>query len=490
MLDSKATRSLRGMYIDGQWKQAARSFADLNPNDGSLWAEAPDGTRADARAAIEAAHRAFPAWAEMKFTERAKALHRIADGIEARAPDFIAAAQAEGGGWYGKGAFEAHYMPEVFRSAAASCYAAQGEILPSEYGKLSTATRYPMGVISVISPWNFPGVLTARGFAFALAAGNTIVLKPSEDTPYIGGIFFAEVLEQAGIPAGVFNVITCSRESVAEMGDEMVENPLVKGVSFTGSTPVGRAIAAKAGAHLKKACVELGGKDSLIVLEDADMEHATQAANFGSFMHQGQICMSVEKVLVQESIYSEFLDRFAARAARLKVGDTADKSNVIGPLINDRQVARVKAQLDDALAKGAKVVVGGGINGRFVEPTILADVTPDMLIYQDETFGPVVPVIPFRTDDEAIALNNDTEYGLSAGVFTRDEGRALAIARRLETGMCHVNCSSVNDEPHVPFGGSKASGLGRHGGRWSIETFTETRWITLDRGGRPFPPVF
>lgn len=490
MLDSKATRSLRGMYIDGQWKQAARSFADLNPNDGSLWAEAPDGTRADTRAAIEAAHRAFPAWAEMKFTERAKALHRIADGIETRAPDFIAAAQAEGGGWYGKGAFEAHYMPEVFRSAAASCYAAQGEILPSEYGKLSTATRYPMGVISVISPWNFPGVLTARGFAFALAAGNTIVLKPSEDTPYIGGIFFAEVLEQAGIPAGVFNVITCSRESVAEMGDEMVENPLVKGVSFTGSTPVGRAIAAKAGAHLKKACVELGGKDSLIVLEDADMEHATQAANFGSFMHQGQICMSVEKVLVQESIYSEFLDRFAARAARLKVGDTADKSNVIGPLINDRQVARVKAQLDDALAKGAKVVVGGGINGRFVEPTILADVTPDMLIYQDETFGPVVPVIPFRTDDEAIALNNDTEYGLSAGVFTRDEGRALAIARRLETGMCHVNCSSVNDEPHVPFGGSKASGLGRHGGRWSIETFTETRWITLDRGGRPFPPVF
>ncbi len=490
MLDSKATRSLRGMYIDGQWKQAARNFADLNPNDGSLWAEAPDGTRADTRAAIEAAHRAFPAWAEMKFTERAKFLHRIADGIEARAADFIAAAQAEGGGWYGKGAFEAHYMPEVFRSAAASCYAAQGEILPSEYGKLSTATRYPMGVISVISPWNFPGVLTARGFAFALAAGNTIVLKPSEDTPYIGGIFFAEVLEQAGIPAGVFNVITCARASVAEMGDEMVEHPLVKGVSFTGSTPVGRAIAAKAGAHLKKACVELGGKDSLIVLEDADMEHATQAANFGSFMHQGQICMSVEKVLVHESIYPEFLDRFAARAARLKVGDTADKSNVIGPLINDRQVARVKAQLDDALAKGAKVVVGGGINGRFVEPTILSDVTPDMLIYQDETFGPVVPVIPFRTDEEAIALNNDTEYGLSAGVFTRDEGRALAIARKLETGMCHVNCSSVNDEPHVPFGGSKASGLGRHGGRWSIETFTETRWITLDRGGRPFPPVF
>lgn len=304
------------------------------------------------------------------------------------------------------------------------------------------------------------------------------------------GLFFAEVLEEAGIPAGVFNVITCSRETVAEMGDEMIENPLVKGVSFTGSTPVGRAIAAKSGAHLKKCCVELGGKDSLIVLEDADMERATQAANFGSFMHQGQICMSVEKVLVHESIFDEFLEKFAARAAKLKVGDTADKSNVIGPLINDRQVARVKAQLDDAIAKGAQVVVGGGVKGRFVEPTILTGVTPDMLIYQDETFGPVVPVIPFRTDEEAIAINNDTEYGLSAGVMTKDEARALSIARRLETGMCHVNCSSVNDEPHVPFGGSKASGLGRHGGRWSVETFTETRWITLDRGGRPFPPVF
>ncbi len=490
MLDAQAPKPLRGMYIDGQWRKAARSFADLNPNDGSLWAEAPDGSRADATAAIEAAHRAFPDWAGLKYTERAKLVHHIAEVFERRAPDFIAAIQTEGGGWYGKGAFEAHYVPEVFRSAAASCYQNSGEILPSEYGKLSTAQRFPMGVISVISPWNFPGILTARGFAFALAAGNTIVLKPSEDTPYLGGLFYAEVLEEAGIPAGVFNVITCSREAVSEMGDEMVEHPYVKGVSFTGSTPVGRSIAAKAGAHLKKCCVELGGKDSLIVLDDADLDRASQAANFGSFMHQGQICMSVEKVLVQDSIYDAFLQKFVERAARLKVGNTSDKANVIGPLINDRQVARVKAQLDDALAKGAEIALGGRIEGRFVEPTILTGVTPDMLIYQDETFGPVVPVIAFKSDEDAIALNNDTEYGLSAGVFSRDEARALDIGRRLETGMCHVNCSSVNDEPHVPFGGSKASGLGRHGGRWSIETFTETRWITVDRGGRPYPPVF
>lgn len=484
------TKQLRGHYINGQWVKGSGSFVDLNPSTGSVFAEAPDAGRAEIRAAINAAQAAFPAWSAMKFNERALMIHRIADVWDKRAADYIAYNQSEGGSWYGKGAFEAHFVAEVFRSASAHLYQSIGEILPSEYGKVSTAQRFPMGVISVISPWNFPGILTARGFAFAMAAGNTIVLKPSEDTPYIGGLFFAEIMEEAGIPPGVFNVVTCSRERVQECGDELVENPLVKGISFTGSTPVGRAIAAKAGAHLKKACVELGGKDSLIILEDAEMERATQAANFGSFMHQGQICMSVEKVLVQEKIYPEFLAAFAARAARLKVGDTADKANVIGPLINDRQVARVKAQLEDAIAKGARVVVGGGINGRFVEPTLLANVTPDMLIYRDETFGPVVPVIPFRTDEEAIALNNDTEYGLSSGIFTRDEARALSIARRLETGMSHINCSSVNDEPHVPFGGSKASGLGRHGGRWSMETFTETRWITLDRGGRPYPPVF
>ncbi len=273
-------------------------------------------------------------------------------------------------------------------------------------------------------------------------------------------------------------------------GDELIENPLVKGVSFTGSTPVGRSIAAKCGSHLKKCCVELGGKDSLIVRADADMERATQAANFGSFMHQGQICMSVEKVLVHESIFDEFLKNFVERAAKLTVGDTGQQSNIIGPLINDRQVERVRSQLEDAIAKGANVELGGQIEGRFVHPTILTGVTSDMTVYRDETFGPVVPVIPFATDEEAIAIANDTEYGLSSGIITRDEERALQMATELETGMCHVSCSSVNDEPNVPFGGTKASGVGKHGGRWSMETFTNTRWITLERGGRHYPPMF
>ena len=490
MLDSPLSKTVKGMYIGGNWVAGQGSFDDINPSDGSLYARIPDGGRAETRMAIAAAQAAFPAWSNLMFQERAHYMLRIADVWEKRAPEFVAAAQAEGGGWFGKGMFETGYVPEVFRAAAGVLYGSIGEVLPSEHGKFSTAVRYPMGVISVISPWNMPGILTARGFAFPMAAGNTIVLKPSEDTPYAGGLFFAEVLEEAGIPKGVFNVITCSRDRVQEMGDEMIENPLVKGISFTGSTPVGRQIAAKAGAHLKKCCVELGGKDSLIVLEDADMDRATSAASFGSFMHQGQICMSVEKVLVQDSIYADFLRQFVARASKLKTGDTRDKANVIGPLINERQVVRVKHQIEDALAKGAKAVLGGRVWDRYVEPTILTNVTPDMAVWRDETFGPVAVVVPFKTDAEAIALNNDTEYGLSAGIITRNEERALRMARQLETGMCHVNCSSINDEPHVPFGGSKASGLGRHGGKWSLETFTETRWITLDRGHRPYPPVF
>jgi len=481
---------IKGMYIDGRWRTGTGTFADLNPSDNSVWATIPDGGRSETRAAIEAAQEAFYEWAEMPFTHRANHLLKVAEIWESRIPEFVAAMQSEGGGWIGKGRFEGGYVAEVFRAAAAMTYGAIGEVLPSEHGKFSTAVRYPMGVVAVISPWNFPGILSSRGFAFPLAAGNTIVLKPSEDTPYCGGLFFAEVMEEAGIPKGVFNVITCSRENVVNMGDELIENPLVKGVSFTGSTQVGRSIAAKCGAYLKKCCVELGGKDSLIVRADADMERATQAANFGSFMHQGQICMSVEKVLVQRSIFNEFLEKFVARAARLKVGNTADPENVIGPLINDRQVDRVKSQLEDAIAKGAKVELGGKIEGRFVYPTILTGVTPAMLVYQDETFGPVVPVIPFETDEEAISIANDTEYGLSSGIITADEEKALQMARQLETGMCHVNCSSVNDEPNVPFGGTKASGLGRHGGRWSMETFTDTRWITLERGGRHFPPMF
>ena len=491
MLDKPtAPGQIRGVYIDGTWQPTDLRFQDMNPSDGSVWTHVPDAGAAETRQAIEAAHAAFPEWSSRPFQERARTLLRIAEIWKSRSADYVDAARFEGGGFYGKGVFEAGYVEEVFRAAAGLCYASVGEVLPSEHGKISTAVRFPLGVVGVISPWNMPGILGSRGVAFPLAAGNCIVLKPSEETPYAGGLFFAEVFEEAGVPSGVFNVVTCSRDRVGEVGDELVDNPLVRGISFTGSTAVGRRIAAKCGAHLKKCCVELGGKDSLIVLDDADMERATAAASFGAFMHQGQICMSVEKVLVHQDIYPEFLRRFVERAGKIRTGDIADRSNINGPLINDRQAERVRGQIEDALARGARISQGGGVNGRYVEPTILTHVTPEMDIWRDETFGPVAVVVPFATDGEAVAMANDTEYGLSSGIMTGDEKRALGMARQLETGMCHVNCSPINDEPHVPFGGTKASGVGRHGGKWSIETFTETRWITLDRGGRHFPPVF
>ena len=491
MLDSAShAPAIRGNYIGGKWVPTSRTFEDLNPSDNSVYARAPDGTREDMTRAIEAAQAAFADWSARPFNERARALTRIADVWEARKDEFIRAVVAEGGGTYGKGVFEAGFVAEIFRTSAALCYQNTGEILPSEHGKISMATRWPLGVVSVISPWNMPGILTSRGYAAALAAGNTVVLKPSEDTPYAGGLYHAEVLEEAGIPPGVFNVVTCSRENVAAVGDEMIEHPYVKAISFTGSTAVGRHIAAKAGAHLKKACVELGGKDSMIVLEDANLDLAARAANFGSFMHQGQVCMSTEKLLLHESIYQPFMDKFLARAAKLTVGATSDKSVALGPLVNTRQAQRVKALIDDAVAKGANVALGGKAWDNFVEPTVLTNVDSSMNIWHDETFGPVVIVAPFRNEDEAVALNNDTEYGLTAAVWTEDEARALRLAGRLETGMVHVNCQNINDEPHVPFGGVKASGVGRYGGRWSLDAFTELRWITLDRGGRHFPPVF
>lgn len=483
-------KQFNSLYIGGRWVPINRSFPTYNPSDGSVWADVPDAGLRETRQAIDAAQAAFPEWSSLPFQHRSRMMTKFADLLEKRRPDFVAAIVNEGGGWFGKGMFEVGLAADCWHAAAAACYTSVGEVLPSEHNKVSLAVRKPLGVVSVISPWNVPLVLTSRPMSFALAAGNTVVLKPSEETPYCGGLLFAELAEEAGLPPGVLNVITCSRETVAEVGDEMIENPDVKGIVFTGSSAVGRQIAARAGAHLKKCCIELGGKDALIVCDDADMERAVGSASFGSFMHQGQICMSVEKLLVQENIYDEFMSKFSARAAKLKVGPTSDKDNVIGPLINDKQAAKVKDQIDDALAKGAQAVVGGGVDGRFVEPTVLTGITPEMKVYREETFGPVVPVIPYRTDDEAVAIANDTEYGLSSGVITQDENRGLAIAQKLETGMCHINCSPINDEPHAPFGGVKSSGVGRYGGRWSMENFTETRWITMDRGERPYPPVF
>ena len=480
------------LYINGGWTGAdgGSRFDVLNPSTGDVFREVADANRTDAKSAIEAANAAFPAWSGMNHAQRARILHKAGDILEARADDVRAVLIEEGGSWIGKSMFEMGYASGVFRAAAAAAYQVNGEILPSEHGKISLVLRVPLGVVSVISPWNFPMILSSRGFAPALAVGNCVVLKPSEETPIAGGLLFAEILEEAGVPPGVFNVITCSRDNVAEVGDELISNPLVHGISFTGSTAVGSKIAAQAGGLLKKCCVELGGKDALIVLDDADIEHAVNAATFGSFMHQGQICMSVERIVVHEAIADEFTEKLVANTRKLKMGDPHELANCIGPVINDTQLGKIRSQVDDAIAAGAKLLCGGNNDGRFFEPTVLGDVTRDMRIFREETFGPVASITRAKDDDEAIEIANDSDYGLSSGIMTKNEERGLSIAQRLKTGMAHINDSSINDEPHVPFGGIGASGLGRHGGKPGIDTFTELRWVTLERGGRHYPPPF
>jgi aldehyde dehydrogenase (NAD+) len=480
------------LFINGEWVTATggATFPVLNPSTGDVWTNAADGSRADTQAAIAAAAEAFPTWSGMSHSARARIMHKAGDVLEARAKDFQDALIDEGGSWVGKTMFETGYSAGVYRAAAAAAYQVNGEILPSDHGKLSLVMREPLGVVSVISPWNFPLILSSRGIATALAVGNCVVLKPSEETPVAGGLLIAEMLAEAGVPKGVFNVVTCSREHVGEVGDELIVNPAVRGVSFTGSTAVGRQVAAKAGGLLKRCCIEAGGKDALIVLDDADIDHAVNAATFGSFMHQGQICMSVERIVVDRTVAAEFTEKLVANTMTLKVGDPRQMPNCIGPIINQRQLDKIHDHVQDAVARGALVLCGGGHDGLYFQPTVLGNVTRDMKVFREETFGPVAPIIVAENEDEAIAIANDSDYGLSAGIMTRNEERGLRIARQLRTGMAHINDSSVNDEPHVPFGGVGASGIGRHGGRQGVEMFTETRWITLERGGRHYPPPF
>ena len=482
----------RQLFIDGKWVDATNgaTFDVGNPSTGSTFASVADASRDDAKSAIQAAHAAQPAWAAMNHAERARILHRAGDILESRAKEIQDVLIDEGGSWVGKSMFETGYSSGVFRAAAAAAYQVNGEILPSEHGKVSLVMRVPLGVVSVISPWNFPMILGSRGFAPALAVGNSVVLKASEETPVAGGIVFAEILAEAGVPDGVFNVISCSRNHVAEVGDELISNPLIHGVSFTGSTAVGSQIAAKSGALLKKCCVELGGKDALLVLDDADIEHAVNAATFGSFMHQGQICMSVERIIVDEKIADEFTEKLVANTRTLKVGDPREMANCIGPVINETQLGKIRSQIDDAVSQGASILCGGNNDGLFIEPTVLGNVTRDMRIFREETFGPVAPIVRAKNLEDAIEIANDSDYGLSSGIITRDEEKGLRVAQQLRTGMAHINDSSVNDEPHVPFGGIGASGVGRHGGKPGIDTFTELRWVTLERGGRHYPPPF
>jgi acyl-CoA reductase-like NAD-dependent aldehyde dehydrogenase len=473
------------LFVGGAWRDAADTFDDFNPATGEAWRAVADGGADAAADAVEAARAAQPEWAALPHDQRAKVLIDAMAAIGDLQEALVEALVDEGGSWIGKAMFETDYSGGIAQAAAAAAHMVTGELIPSDHGKVSMVVREPVGVVSVITPWNFPLLLSMRAVAFALAIGNAVVLKPSEETPVAGGVLVGRIFEAAGLPPGLLNVVTCSRARVAEVGEVLVGHPAIGAVSFTGSSAVGREVAALGGRHLKRVALELGGKDALIVLDDADLERAVGAATFGSFMHAGQICMSTERILVDAAVAEEFTERLAAKASELGVGDP--RSNVIGPVINARQADKIRRHIDDAVAHGATVRTGGANDGLFFEPTVLDGVAPDMAVWTEETFGPVAPVVTVSGEEDAVKLANDSEYGLSAGIITADEERGLSVARRLETGMAHVNDTSVYDEPNAPFGGVKGSGVGRHGGKAAIDAFTRTRWLTLERGGRLYP---
>ena len=478
------------MYINGQWLDAidGKAFDDYNPYNGEVYARLPAGKRGDARKACDAAAAAFPGWAHTRPTERQRYFLKAADILERRQQDIQNIVTQETGGTFRWGMIQAHFAAGLLREAAAQVHAIGGEILPADLpGAFFMTIRQPVGVVAGISPWNAPVILSLRAVALPMVCGNTTVLKPSAEAPVSGGIIFAEIFEEAGFPKGIFNVITNGPGFSGEVGDEFIEHPKVRRLSFTGSTDVGRQIAEKAARHLKKVTLELGGNDPLIVLKDADIDYAVNAATFGRFNHQGQICMSSKRIIVEKPLATHFTDRFVEKARGLKVGDPQDLDTVIGPLINQRQVDKLHKQVEEGIKQGAKLVCGGKYDGRCYYPTVLTNVTPAMDIAREETFGPVAPIIIVEDADEAVRVANDSRFGLSAGVITSDFKKGLEVAESLESGMVHINDSSVLDEPQVPFGGMKESGYGRHGGRAAIEEFTELRWISIQRTPRQYP---
>ncbi len=477
-------------FIAGEWVEAdgGRTFEDLDPFSGEVVALVPAGTREDARRAVEAATEAFPAWAETPPAERQRLFLRAADVLESRRDEIVELLARETGSTFGFGMFQMGFTPGLLRQAAGAAYAPIGEIIPSDLpGTFAMGFRQPVGVVGAIAPWNAALILSLRAITAPLACGNTVVLKPSEWSPVAGGLLLGEILAEAGFPAGTLNVVTHAPGEAGPIGDELVESPHVRRINFTGSTSTGRTLAEAAGRHLKRIVLELGGYNPLLVLADADLEYAVDAAGFGAFLHQGQICMSARRIVVERPVADAFVEKLVAKTAGLKVGDPKEPDTIIGPLITGDALATVQGRVRDAVAKGARVLVGGEAEGACFQPTLVADVPEDAALARAETFGPVAAIEIVDDADEAVRSANATGYGLAAGLITGDNEKGLALARRIESGIVHVNDQPVNDEPQMPFGGVKDSGWGRFGTRAAVEEFTELRWITVQSGTRPFP---
>ena len=476
--------------IGGTWVDAAdgTTFEDRDPYNGDLVAVVPAGGTEDARRAIDAASAAFPAWSASSPAERQRIFLKAADILESRQEEIVSLLARETGATFGFAMFQMHFVPGLFRQAAATGYQPIGQVLPSDNpGTFAMGIRKPVGVVGAIAPWNAALILSARSIAAPLALGNTVVLKPSEWSPVSGGLLWGEIFAEAGLPDGVLNIVTHAPGAAGPIGDELVSNPAVRRINFTGSTNVGRKLAEAAGRHLKRVVLELGGYNPVIVLADADVDYAVNATAFGAFLHQGQICMSARKVFVERSIADEFVEKLTAKANGLKAGDPNEHDTIIGPLINEEALAMVKGRVDDVVAKGGRVLAGGEAVGACYQATVITDVPEDSDFANYETFGPVLAVEIVDSADEAIARANATTYGLSAGILTSDADRGMALAQQLESGIVHINDQPVGDEPQMPFGGVKDSGWGRFGGQAVIDEFTELRWITVQSGSHPYP---
>ena len=477
------------LLIGGEWRDASAggSFEKTDPFTGEPAGAAAAAKREDARAAADAAALAFPAWAATPPAARRKLLQAAAGLLMERAEGIAAIVTAETGGTFGWGMFNCALAAGMLNEAAAQVYSVTGDVIPSDVpGLTALAVRRPAGVVVGIAPWNAPVILGTRAVATPLAYGNTVILKASEVCPRTHAEI-ARALDDAGLPPGVVNLLTHEAGDAPDVVDELIAHPAVRRINFTGSTRVGRLVAENAARHLKPVLLELGGKAPMVVLADADLDEAVAAAKFGAFMHQGQICMSTERLVVDRSVVDPFAATLGERAAALKVGDPRDPTTQIGPMVDRDSAERVKGLVDEAVQLGAELVTGGDPDGVLFPPTVLKGVTPAMRIYSEESFGPVVGIVSVDGPDEAVRVANDTEYGLAAAVFGRHVPSALDVARRIESGICHINGSTVHDEPQMPFGGVKASGWGRFGGKAALDEFTELRWMTIQEGTRHYP---
>ena len=467
--------------------RASRVFSRIDPVKGTATTSAASATVDDVVAAVDAATTAFPGWSATGPSRRRELLLRAADVLLSHQQEFVNLMVSETGATAGWAGFNVAFGASILREAASITSQITGDVIPSDVpDTFAMGIRQPMGVCAAIAPWNAPVILGVRAVAMAVACGNTIVLKASEACPAVHRLI-GTVLMKAGLPDGVVNVITHAPEDGPQIVSALIEHPAVRHINFTGSTRVGRIVAEQAARHLKPVLLELGGKAPLIVLDDADLNEAVNAAAFGAFMNQGQICMSTERILVDEKVADEFVDRLSTKAADLPLRDPSLGPTVLGSMVDARSANHVADLIEDAVSKGALLTAGGMREGTLVPATVLDHVTPNMRIYGEESFGPVVTVIRVHGDEEALAAANDTEYGLSAAIFSRNIPRALKLARRVQSGICHINGPTVQDEPQMPFGGVKASGYGRFGGKASIDEFTTLRWITIQTGPRHYP---